>query len=178
MAIPEAILGKRGTLSQQEWELMRQHTIAGERIVRSSAALADVAPLVRASHERWDGAGYPDRLAGEEIPLGARIIAVCDSYHAMTSDRSYRSAMSHDVALAELRAGAARQFDPEVVRAFLAEGRCCSRHRRRCRAPPVTTVRCRDRPDVDVPVSPACSEPAPRPAGRVAVGVHRQQQDP
>ncbi len=119
VAIPEAILDKRGPLTEQEWALMRQHTVAGERIVAVSPALADVGPLVRSSHERWDGGGYPDGLAGETIPLGARIIAVCDSFHAMTSDRSYRKAMSEEVALAELRAGTATQFDPAALAAFL-----------------------------------------------------------
>jgi two-component system cell cycle response regulator len=80
---------------------------------------ADVAPLVRCSHERWDGSGYPDGLAGDDIPEGARIVSVCDSYHAMTSDRSYRKAMSDEVALAELRAGSGTQFAPDVVEAFL-----------------------------------------------------------
>jgi len=119
MAIPEAILRKPGALTDQEWALMHQHTVAGERIIASSAALADVAPLVRSSHERWDGGGYPDGLADDQIPRGARIVTVCDCYHAMTRDRPYRKAMSEEVALAELRAGAGSQFDPEVVRAFL-----------------------------------------------------------
>ncbi len=119
MAIPEAILAKTGALTDQEWALMHQHTVAGERIIAASPALADVAPLVRSSHERWDGRGYPDGLAGADIPPGACIVSVCDSYHAMTSDRSYRRAMSEDVALAELRAGAGTQFAPDVVRAFL-----------------------------------------------------------
>jgi diguanylate cyclase (GGDEF)-like protein len=119
MAIPEAILNKRGPLTEQEWALMRQHTVAGERIIAAAAALADIGPVVRASHERWDGQGYPDGLAGEQIPRGARIISVCDSYHAMTSDRPYRKAMSIEVALAELNAGSGCQFDPEVVQAFL-----------------------------------------------------------
>ena len=119
IAIPEAILRKPGALTDQEWALIHQHTVAGERIIASSAALADVAPLVRSSHERWDGGGYPDGLAGEQIPRGARIVTVCDSYHAMTSDRSYRKAMSDEVAVAELRAGAGAQFDPEVVQAVL-----------------------------------------------------------
>jgi diguanylate cyclase (GGDEF)-like protein/putative nucleotidyltransferase with HDIG domain len=119
MAIPEAILDKPGGLTDREWTLMRQHTVAGERIIASAEALTAVAPLVRSSHERWDGSGYPDALAGEAIPRGARIIAVCDAYHAMTSDRTYRKAMSAEVALAELRAGAGTQFDPEVVAAFL-----------------------------------------------------------
>jgi len=119
MAIPEALLNKRGALTGQEWSLMRQHTVAGERIISAAAALADVAPLVRSSHERWDGGGYPDGLIGEQIPAGAQIVSVCDSYHAMTSDRSYRRAMSADVAIAELRAGSGTQFSPAVVTAFL-----------------------------------------------------------
>lgn len=119
MTSPETILQKPGPLTDGEWATMRRHTVAGERIVCSSPALADVAPLIRSSHERWDGGGYPDRLVGDQIPLGARIIAVCDSFHAMTSDRSYRQAMSEEVALAELRACAGTQFDPEVVDAFL-----------------------------------------------------------
>jgi two-component system cell cycle response regulator len=119
IAIPEAILDKPGPLTPDEWTLMHQHTIAGERIILASPALADVAPLVRSSHERWDGTGYPDQLAGESIPLGARIITVCDSYHAMTSDRTYRRALSVEVALTELCACAGSQFDPSVVEAFL-----------------------------------------------------------
>jgi len=119
IAIAETILHKPGPLDEQEWTLMRGHTIAGEQILNSSPALAPVAPLVRSSHERWDGRGYPDGLRGTAIPLGARVIAVCDSYDAMTSDRSYRRAMSEEVALAELRAGAGSQFDPQVVAAFL-----------------------------------------------------------
>ena len=119
IAIPESILGKPGPLTPEEWTLMHQHTIAGERIILASPALADVAPLVRSSHERWDGGGYPDRLAGEAIPLGARIITVCDAYHAMTSDRTYRKALTAEVAITELCAGAGAQFDPRVVEAFL-----------------------------------------------------------
>ena len=119
MAVPESILAKPAALTDSEWTVMRRHTLAGERIITSSPALADVAPLVRSSHERWDGQGYPDGLARTDIPLGARIIAVCDAYDAMTSNRSYRRAMSAEVALAELRACAGTQFDPEVVAAFL-----------------------------------------------------------
>ena len=98
---------------------MRQHTILGERILNAAAALRPVARLVRSSHERWDGTGYPDRLEGAEIPLGSRIVAVCDAYEAMTSDRAYRSALSPEAAAQELRASAGTQFDPEVVEAFL-----------------------------------------------------------
>jgi two-component system cell cycle response regulator len=119
IAVPDSILSKPGALDVEEWELMRQHTIAGERIIASAAALADVAPLVRSTHERWDGSGYPDCLIGDQTPLGARIIAVCDAYHAMTSQRPYRAAMSAEVAIAELLAGAGTQFDPTVVQTFV-----------------------------------------------------------
>jgi diguanylate cyclase (GGDEF)-like protein len=118
LAIPDSILGKPGPLDEQEWEFMRQHTVVGERIVSCAPSLREVAPIVRSSHERWDGAGYPDGLAGEAIPLGARIIAVCDAYDAMTTTRPYRAAMSEDDALAELRHCAGGQFDPRVVAAF------------------------------------------------------------
>jgi len=120
VGIPDAILTKPGPLDATEWEFMRQHPVLGERILNGAPALRPVARLVRASHERWDGTGYPDRLAGEDIPLGARIIAVCDAYEAMTADRSYRKALPHDAACRELRANAGTQFDPAAVDAFLA----------------------------------------------------------
>jgi two-component system, cell cycle response regulator len=118
MAIPDAILSKPSPLSEEDWSFMRRHTVIGERILDAAPALRPVAALVRSSHERYDGAGYPDGLAGEEIPLGARIVAVCDAYHAMTSHRPYRAARSHEEALEELRRRAGRQFDPSVVEAF------------------------------------------------------------
>ncbi len=118
LAVPDKILNKPGPLDEAEWGFMRQHTIVGDRILSAAPALESVAKLVRASHERYDGQGYPDRLAGDEIPLGARIVAVCDAYHAMTSDRPYRKAMAHQAALLELRRGAGLQFDPDVVKAF------------------------------------------------------------
>jgi diguanylate cyclase (GGDEF)-like protein len=118
IAIPDAVLAKRGPLDDDEWELMRGHTLIGERILQGAPSLAAAGRLVRSSHERWDGQGYPDRLAAEAIPLGARIIAVCDAFDAMTTDRPYRSAISVDEALEELRRCAGTQFDPEVVAAF------------------------------------------------------------
>jgi diguanylate cyclase (GGDEF)-like protein len=121
VAIPETILRKPGPLDDDEWAFMRQHTIIGERIIAAAPALAPVAKLVRSSHERWDGGGYPDGLAGEDIPLGARIIAVCDSFDAMVSDRPYSAALSVDEAVAELQRCAGTQFDPAVVAAFVAE---------------------------------------------------------
>jgi two-component system cell cycle response regulator len=121
MAIPDALLSKPGPLDAAEWEFMRQHTVIGERMLHVAPALAGVAGLVRWSHERMDGAGYPDGLAGDEIPLGARIVSVCDAFDAMTSDCPYRRAMSADAAVAELVRHAGTQFDPDVVAAFQAE---------------------------------------------------------
>jgi two-component system cell cycle response regulator len=118
VAIPDAILDKPGPLDDEEWVFMRRHTVIGERIVAAAPSLREVATLVRASHERHDGGGYPDGLAGEDVPLGARIVAVCDSFDAMVADRPYRAALPHDVALAELERCAGTQFDPVVVAAF------------------------------------------------------------
>jgi diguanylate cyclase (GGDEF)-like protein len=118
-AIPDAILNKRGPLTDAEWVFMRQHTVIGERILAAAPALSPAAKLVRWSHERMDGTGYPDGLPGDEIPLGARIIAVCDAYDAMTSKRPYRDRpMSRDEAVDELRREAGTHFDPVVVDAF------------------------------------------------------------
>jgi two-component system cell cycle response regulator len=121
VGVPDAILNKPGALDPQEWEFMRQHTILGERILNAATALRPVARLVRSSHERWDGTGYPDQLEGVQIPRGSRIVAVCDAYEAMTADRTYRGALSPAAAAEELRSGAGTQFDPEVVEAFLEE---------------------------------------------------------
>ena len=118
MAIPDAILQKAGPLDEEEWGFMRRHTIIGERILAAAPALVPVAALVRSCHEHWDGKGYPDSLAGEDIPLGARVVSVCDAFDAMTSERPYRPARSAEDALAELRRCAGSQFDPRVVDAF------------------------------------------------------------
>jgi two-component system cell cycle response regulator len=118
VAVPDSILRKPGPLNDVEWGTMRQHTLVGDRIVSAAPALRGVARLVRASHERFDGMGYPDRLMGDEIPLGARIVTVCDAFNAMTSDRPYRPAVSPAEALAEIESCAGRQFDPLVVEAF------------------------------------------------------------
>lgn len=120
VGIPDAILNKPSRLSDGEWELIRNHTVMGERILQGAPALRPVAHLVRSSHERWDGSGYPDCLSGEQIPLGARIVAVCDAYEAMTSERAYRAAIPCETACRELRRCAGTQFDPAVVEAFLA----------------------------------------------------------
>jgi diguanylate cyclase (GGDEF)-like protein len=121
VGIPDAILDKPGALDLAEWEFIHQHTIFGERILNAAPALRPVATIVRSTHERWDGSGYPDGLKGEEIPLGARIVAVCDAYEAMTAERVYRPPRSHDAACEELLAMAGTQFDPEVVAAFVSE---------------------------------------------------------
>src|SRR3954454_5526819 len=115
-AIPDAVLTKARQLDEDECTFMRQHTILGERIVSAAPSLASVGSLIRSSHERWDGKGYPDNLAGEEIPLAARIIFACDAYDAMTSDRPYPPANDPESALAELRECSGSQFDPEIVR--------------------------------------------------------------
>jgi HD-GYP domain-containing protein (c-di-GMP phosphodiesterase class II) len=100
---------------------MSTHTILGQEMLeRAGGLLGEVGPLVRSCHEHWDGNGYPDALAGEEIPLVARIVCTCDAWSAMTTDRSYRRALSHDAAIAELRKCAGTQFDPRVVDALLA----------------------------------------------------------
>jgi diguanylate cyclase (GGDEF)-like protein len=121
VGIPDAILEKPDTLNDAEWEFMHQHTVLGERILSAAPALRPVAVIVRATHERWDGRGYPDGLAGEQIPLGARIIAACDAYDAMTTDRVYRAGVDHDAACAELRRESGAQFDPDVIDALLEE---------------------------------------------------------
>jgi HD domain-containing protein len=116
IAVPNEIINKEGALDEAEWEVIRRHTIEGERMLkRIGGVLAEVGRIVRASHEDYDGSGYPDGLAGEEIPIEARIVTCCDAFSAMTTTRSYRKAMSVEVAIAELRACAGTQFDPEVV---------------------------------------------------------------
>ena len=118
VAVPEAILAKPGPLDDVEWGFVRQHTIVGERILSAAPALVPVAKLVRSSHERYDGNGYPDGLSGDEIPLGARIISVCDAFHAMTSARPYERALPRREALLEMRRCAGEQFDPDVVQSL------------------------------------------------------------
>jgi two-component system, cell cycle response regulator len=115
VAIPDAILHKPGPLDEEEWAFVRRHTLIGERIIGAAPALAQAAKLVRSTHERFDGSGYPDGLAGEQIPLGSRIIAACDAFTAMTHPRTYAPTMTSEQALAELHRCAGGQFDPQVV---------------------------------------------------------------
>jgi putative nucleotidyltransferase with HDIG domain len=123
--IPNEIINKPGKLTPEEWELMKQHTIEGERLLhRVGGLLGEIGKIIRSCHERYDGTGYPDGLAGDEIPHVARIVAACDAYNAMTTDRSYRKALGRCDAIAELRRGAGTQFDPAVVEALIvAAGR-------------------------------------------------------
>jgi HD-GYP domain-containing protein (c-di-GMP phosphodiesterase class II) len=120
LAIPETMLTKPSALDEEEWALMRRHTVIGERMLAAAPGLRPVAAIVRSSHERWDGEGYPDGLSGDRIPIGARIVAVCDAFAAMTSPRAYRPTIPQPVALAELARCAGKQFDPTVVDAFIA----------------------------------------------------------
>jgi diguanylate cyclase (GGDEF)-like protein len=120
IAIPEKLLNKPGPLDEQEWAFIRRHTLIGERIVLAAPALANAAPLLRSSHERIDGHGYPDGLLGYQIPLGARIIAACDAFDAMTSVRPYGDSLPSEVALEELNRCSGSQFDPHVVDAICA----------------------------------------------------------
>jgi diguanylate cyclase (GGDEF)-like protein len=119
IGVPSTILLKPGPLTKKEREIMQTHPELGERILAPIARLENVRPIVRHAHERWDGKGYPDEVGGSEIPMESRVIFVCDAFHAMTTDRPYRKAMSFEAACKELQEGAGSQFDPDVVTAFL-----------------------------------------------------------
>jgi hypothetical protein len=120
IAMPKEIVNKPDKLSDEEWAIMRRHTLEGQRMLnRVGGILKEVGLVVRASHERWDGAGYPDGLKADEIPLAARIVCAADAFSAMTTDRPYRTARDREVAIGELRAEAGRQFDPTVAAATI-----------------------------------------------------------
>jgi HD-GYP domain-containing protein (c-di-GMP phosphodiesterase class II) len=121
IAVPASILSKPGPLNDDEWAFLHNHTVIGERVLNAAPALHPVAKLVRSTHERYDGAGYPDGLSGEQIPMPSRIVFACDAFLAMTSDRPYANTLSDAQARAELRRGAGSQFDPQVVDVLLAE---------------------------------------------------------
>jgi putative nucleotidyltransferase with HDIG domain len=121
IAVPDKIINKAGPLDDAEWKIMKNHTVEGERMLqRVGGLLSSVGVVVRASHERWDGGGYPDGLAGDQIPLASRIVSACDAFNAMTTDRPYRKALPLAVAIAELRTHAGTQFAPDVVEALIA----------------------------------------------------------
>jgi putative nucleotidyltransferase with HDIG domain len=123
IGVPERVLTKRGPLAEDEWALMRQHPVIGAQITAPFEFLAAGAQAIRHHHERWDGTGYPDGLAGEAIPLSARIVAVADVYDALTTDRPYRAALPRGEAVAHLMAAAGRTLDARVVAAFVGLGR-------------------------------------------------------
>jgi HD-GYP domain-containing protein (c-di-GMP phosphodiesterase class II) len=134
--VTDAILRKPGPLDKEEYEEIQEHPAKGRHILSNIAYLEGVIPCVLHHHERFDGGGYPEHLAGADIPLPGRIISVADAFDAMTSDRPYRRSMPAARALAELRRGAGRQFDPKVVRAFLGvwrRGGLAAQFRRRPR---------------------------------------------
>ena len=120
IAIPKEIINKPGKLDPEEWVLVKTHTLEGQKMLdRVGGFMHDVGLIVRSHHERWDGGGYPDGLAGEAIPLEARIITCCDTWNAMRTDRPYRQALSQEAALAELHAHAGRQFDSRIVNVMI-----------------------------------------------------------
>jgi two-component system cell cycle response regulator len=121
VAVPTSVLSKPGPLTDDEWALIRNHTVIGQRILNAAPALQAVAKFVRSTHERYDGSGYPDGLSGQEIPLTSRIVSACDSLHAMISRRPYQREMPEAQACQELTRCAGTQFDPQVVEALLAE---------------------------------------------------------
>jgi HD-GYP domain-containing protein (c-di-GMP phosphodiesterase class II) len=119
--IPSEIINKPGKLDAEERAIIETHTVIGEELLKKvGGLLGDVGTIVRSCHERWDGAGYPDGIAGESIPLVARIVCACDAFSAMTTTRSYRAARPVEEALEELRRCAGTQFDPRVVEALCA----------------------------------------------------------
>jgi two-component system, cell cycle response regulator len=121
VAVPRAVLGYPGKITGPEWQFIHLHTLVGERLLAGPLGMDNIARLVRHSHERWDGAGYPDGLAGGAIPLGARIVFVCSAFHDMTSERPHHAALEPADALVQLERGAGAQFDPQVVEVFRAE---------------------------------------------------------
>jgi HD-GYP domain-containing protein (c-di-GMP phosphodiesterase class II) len=120
IGVPEAVLNKPGPLDEEEWEVMRTHPLLGEQMVAGIKSLGHAVAVIRSHHERWDGDGYPHGLAGEAIPVGARIFAVADAFDAMTSNRPYRRALPFERAFQEIVDGAGSQFDPTMVEAFTA----------------------------------------------------------
>ena len=120
IGIPENVLKKEGPLSDEEWAIMKQHPVIGvDKVLQPNVSLRDLIPIVKYHHERIDGRGYPEGLYGNEIPLAAKIVAIADTYHALTSDRPYRSGMSIEQAISILEEGAGSQWDADLVRSFI-----------------------------------------------------------
>ena len=118
--MPKEIINKPGPLTEDEWVVIKAHTIEGQRMLdRVGGLLSDVGKIVRSSHEKWDGSGYPDGLVGDAIPVESAIVSCCDAFNAMTTDRSYRAAMTLDEAIDELQANSGTQFSPAVVDALM-----------------------------------------------------------
>jgi putative nucleotidyltransferase with HDIG domain len=162
IAVPKEIINKPGALDDREWAIIRTHTVEGQRMLqRIGGLMSDVGEIVRASHERFDGKGYPDGLVGEEIPLEARIVACCDAYNAMTTDRSYRRAMTKRAALAELRDHAGTQFDATVVTVLER-----------------LTSELGDRPALELDMESESRDPANDPAPLAGSSAHARSSDP
>jgi HD-GYP domain-containing protein (c-di-GMP phosphodiesterase class II) len=159
LAVPRDILGRAGKLPEHEWRFILLHTLVGERLLAAGLGMEPVAALVRSSHERWDGSGYPDALVGEQIPLGSRIVFVCSAFHDMTSERPHQPALEPAEALAELERGAGTQFDPDVVEAFRQE---VGPTEAPALAPPADEPAPAARAEEPAPAAPA-EEPAPAP---------------
>ncbi len=162
IAVPNEIINKPGRLDEHEWEIIKRHTIEGQRMLEKIGGfMTEIGLIVRASHERWDGAGYPDGLAREQIPLEARIVSACDAFNAMTTTRSYRKAMPFDAACHELERCAGSHFDPGVVDALLAVAE-----------PPAVSPERAARPDAAKPAAPAGRAGAERQPSGEPVGEH------
>jgi putative nucleotidyltransferase with HDIG domain len=119
IGVPDKVLSKAGPLTEDEWDVMKLHPAVGSNIVQSLKSISHIAPVIYAHQEKYDGSGYPEGLQGEQIPLAARILTVVDAYDAMTTDRHYRKARTHEEAAKELLQLGGKQFDPQVVEAFL-----------------------------------------------------------
>lgn len=117
--VPHAILNKTGQLTKEEFEIVQRHSIIGAEMVEQLKFLRDISPIIRHHHERWDGKGYPDGLAGEDIPLGARILAVCTAFDSMVHAKAYRPGVDEEQSVKDIRANAGTKYDPEIVDAFL-----------------------------------------------------------
>lgn len=120
ISVPKKILNNPNRLTDEEFEKIKKHPVMGYNMLKFIPGLKEVAKIVRHHHENWDGTGYPDKLAGNDIPLGARVVAITDSYHAMTSDRPYRKGMPKEKAIQILKEGAGTQWDPELVEKFVS----------------------------------------------------------